>query len=65
MNKKEIKKYLSKIPTMPLREIESAWIEIVLERSLGFRKIAYESLEISKSKLYAALQSGRVNAKEK
>jgi len=65
MNKNEIKKYLSRLPTMPLREIEAAWMEIVLDRSLGFRRIAYESLEISKSKLCSALQSGRITCLRK
>jgi len=34
MNKNEIKKDLSRLPTMPLREIEAAWMELVLDREI-------------------------------
>jgi hypothetical protein len=60
MEIKELKKILSKIPTVYLSDIVECWIEVVLERNLGSRVLTYNQLGISKTKLAAFMNNGRV-----
>ncbi len=60
MRKDDLKKFLKKIPTVPFREIEEAWIEVVLERNLGIKSLAAAELDISRSKIINMLRDGKI-----